>query len=59
LAALGHMGREGASVDSIRLLRDFIAWEPRKVLRKRACAIIERMEDEADRLGLHPGVETA
>jgi hypothetical protein len=59
LAALGHMSREVASVDSIRLMRDFIAWEPRKVLRKRACAIIERMEDEADRLGLHPGVETA
>ena len=59
LAALGHMSREGASVDSIRLLRDFIAWEPRKVLRKRARAIVERMEDEAGRLGLRPGVETA
>ena len=59
LAALGHMSREGASVDSIRLLRDFIAWEPRKVLRKRARAIIERMEDEASQLALHSGVETA
>jgi len=59
LAALGHMSRERASVDSIRLLRDFIAWEPRKVLRNRARAIVERMEDEAGSLGLRPGVETA
>lgn len=59
LAALGHMNREDASVDNIRLLRDFIAWEPRKVLRNRARAIVERMEDEAGSLGLRPGVETA
>ena len=59
LAALGHMGREDASVDNIRLLRDFIAWEPRKMLRKRARGILERMELEAVRPGLAPGLETA
>ena len=47
LAALGHMSREAASVDNIRLLRDFIAWEPRKLLRDRAAAIVGRMELEA------------
>jgi hypothetical protein len=46
LAALGHMARATASVDNIRLLRDFIAWEPRKLLRERAAAIIRRMESE-------------
>lgn len=59
LAALGHMGRSEASVDNIRLLGDFIAWEPRKTLRERARAIVERMEDEASRLTLKPGAETA
>jgi len=46
LAALGHMGREEASVDHIRLLRDFIAWEPRRLLRDRARAIVGRMVGE-------------
>jgi hypothetical protein len=46
LAALGHMSREEASVDNIRLLRDFGAWEPRKLLRNRARAIVDRMELE-------------
>jgi len=59
LAALGHVGRCEASVDNIRLLRDFVAWEPRGMLRKRALAIMARMEDEAGSLPLRPGVETA
>jgi len=59
LAALGHMGRSEASVDDIRLLRDFVAWEPRSLLRKRAQAIMARMEEEAAELALRPGAETA
>jgi hypothetical protein len=59
LAALGHMGREPASVDAIRLLRDFIAWEPRKMLRERAQAIMYRMTDEVGRRGLGAGTEFA
>lgn len=51
LAALGHIAGEEASVDNIRLLRDFIAWEPRKLLRERARTIVDRMEIE---VGLHP-----
>jgi hypothetical protein len=45
LAALGFLGREQASVDNILLLRDFLAWEQQPLLRRRATAVIERMED--------------
>jgi hypothetical protein len=54
LAALGHMGREPASVSHIRLLRDFIAWEPRKLLRERAHNILDRMENEVDHARSEP-----
>ena len=47
MAALEHMARQRPSVDHITLLRDYINWEPRKLLRNRARAIVERMEDEA------------
>ena len=47
LAALGHMARAEASVDRINLLRDFMVWETRPILRSRARAILERMESEA------------
>lgn len=47
LACLGHMARADASVDNITLLRDFVAWEPRKLLRNRAKVILKRMEDLA------------
>jgi hypothetical protein len=47
LAALAYMAKSAASVDSIMLLRDFITWEPRPLLRGRARAILTRMEEEA------------
>ena len=47
LAALGHMSRAEASVDHINLLTDYIAWEPRRILRERARSILERMRSEA------------
>jgi hypothetical protein len=59
LAALGHIGKEPASVDAIRLLRDFVAWEPRSHLRARAQAIIERMTTEVGALPVQAGGETA
>ena len=59
LAALGHINREPASVDLIHLLRDFIAWEPRKMLRDRAQGIMDRMLEEASQAGMHAGAETA
>lgn len=46
LAALSHMSGADATVDNIRLLRDFIAWEPRRLLRERARGILARMELE-------------
>lgn len=45
LAALGYLGGRPASVDTVLLLRDFISWEPRPLLRKRASAVLARMED--------------
>ena len=58
LAALGHMSGEPASVDAIMVLRDFATWEPRRMLRARATAILSRMEDELRRgiitEGSHP-----
>jgi hypothetical protein len=45
LAALGYLGGRPASVDLVLLLRDFISWETRPLLRKRATALVARMED--------------
>ena len=50
LAALGYMGGEPATVDNIMLLRDFITWEPRRLLKRRAQSILRRMEVDARRL---------
>ncbi len=44
LAALGFLaGQQG--VETIRLLRDYLAWETHPVLRRRADSIMRRMED--------------
>jgi hypothetical protein len=51
LACLGYMAREEATVDNINLLRDFVAWEPRRLLRNRARVILQRMEDQASEVG--------
>jgi hypothetical protein len=52
VAALEHVARQKPTVDHINLLRDYLAWEPRKLLRNRARAIVERMEREAlERVG--------
>ncbi len=47
LAALEHIARQRPSVDLINLLRDYISWEQRGLLRNRAQAVVERMEREA------------
>jgi len=47
LACLGHMARSEATVSNIHLLRDFVAWEPKRLLRNRARVILKRMEDQA------------
>ena len=55
LAALGHMAKAEASVDHINLMKDFIAWESREALRRRAQAIVERMERDATGSALSAG----
>ncbi len=47
LAALGYMAKADATVDHINLMKDFVAWESREALRRRAQAIVTRMEREA------------
>ena len=46
LAALRHLYGEPATVDAVTVLRDFSAWEPRRLLRNQAAAVLERMESE-------------
>lgn len=42
-AALGFLAGQG-SVETIRLLRDYLAWEQQPALRRRAETILRRME---------------
>lgn len=43
LAALGYL-RAHPSVDSARLLHDYLQWEPHPMLRRRAQHVLHRME---------------
>jgi hypothetical protein len=43
LAALGYLAGQ-TGVDTIRLLRDYLAWERQPVLRRRAQAILRGLE---------------
>ncbi|HSJ26537.1 MAG TPA: hypothetical protein VK929_17790 [Longimicrobiales bacterium] len=43
-AALGYLSGMPASVELVQLLRDFVAWEPNTILRRRAAQIVGRME---------------
>ena len=43
LAALGFLAGQ-AGVETVRLLRDYLAWERQPVLRRRAEAILRRLE---------------
>ncbi len=47
LAALGYIVGT-PSVDNVRLLRDYIQWEPRSVLRRRGRQVLRRMEASLD-----------
>jgi len=59
-AALSYIAGLTASVELIRVLRDFIAWEPRTMLRQRARQIMDRMEHQLQEHGgisiPHPGI---
>ena len=45
LAALGYLAGENG-VETVRLLRDYLAWETHPMLRRRAGAIVRRLEAE-------------
>jgi hypothetical protein len=47
-AALGYLAGGSASVELVQLLRDFVAWEPNTILRRRAAQILARMERELE-----------
>jgi hypothetical protein len=63
LAALGYMAGLVATVELARTLRDFIAWEDRPMLRRRASVILDRMETDlargADGLAGRPATAAA
>ena len=44
LAALGYIAGRPASVDSVRLLRDYIAWETQPLIRRQAVQVLGRIE---------------
>jgi hypothetical protein len=44
LAALGYIAGAPPSVDAIRLLRDYIAWETQPLIRRQAVQVLEKME---------------
>src|SRR5512134_1079974 len=52
-AALGYIARMPATIDLVRTLRDFVAREPRPLLRSRARAILDRMESALEKSHLH------
>lgn len=43
LAALGGLA-DGAGVETVRLLRDYLEWESHPMLRRRARAVLRRLE---------------
>jgi hypothetical protein len=48
-AALGFLSGTPASIELVQLLRDFVAWEPNTILRRRALQILVRMERQLER----------
>lgn len=48
-AALSWLAGTPASVELVQLLRDFCAWEPNAILRRRATQILTRMERQLER----------
>lgn len=45
LSALGYLNGH-PSVEAVRLLRDYLAWEEHPILRRRAESIVRRMESK-------------
>lgn len=45
MAALENLSRQEFTVDVVNLLRDYVAWEPRPLLRNRARTLLLRLEN--------------
>jgi len=58
LAALGYL-KSNPSVDDVPLLRDYLAWEERPLLRKRASAILTGLDDALAQENLSEDAEGA
>lgn len=55
-AALGHLSGCDASVELVHVLRDFVAWEPNAILRRRATQILTRMERQLEGVPAPAGI---
>lgn len=44
LAALGYIAGAPPTIDSVRLLRDYLAWERQPLVRRQATQVLARME---------------
>jgi hypothetical protein len=54
LAALGYVAGSPPAVESVRLLRDYIAWERQPLIRRRAAQVLARLERDLERTALVP-----
>jgi hypothetical protein len=59
LAALGYLAGTAASVELVQVLRDFVAWEPNPILKKRALQILARMERQLEAQPVPPPADIA
>lgn len=55
LAALGYIAGTAPSVDAIRLLRDYIAWEKQPLIRRQAVQVLGKMERNLRQLSTPAG----
>ncbi|MGH7476864.1 MAG: hypothetical protein ACRELD_11280 [Longimicrobiales bacterium] len=44
LAALTYLAGHDATIEVVQLLRDFVAWEPRPLIRRRGAKVLRQME---------------
>ncbi len=55
-AALGYIAGLEARVELVQLLRDFLRWEPHRLLRRRGAVILERMERQLQTTSARPEI---
>jgi hypothetical protein len=55
-AALGYIAGLEARVELVQLLRDFLRWEPHRLLQRRASMILERMERQLQKTSPRPEI---